>query len=364
MALETIALKNSNFYAPRFEVEIEGKKLAVDVSKQIISLEIEEKLDEGASFAFTMNDEFNMTTQEFRWLDDPLFKEGNKVSIKMGYGSDLYNMIIGKITRIEPSFFSGEVPTLTIRGEDLALDYLKKKTPERTFVDKKYSDIARTIASEAGLLPVVDETGKADHNTKKKNDESYLAFLKVLKDKAGVYQFDIDGRTMYFVKPGDSKKEILTLELKKDIISFRPSLKTTGLVTEVEVRGHNRNDPRNPIIGRAKIGSENIQEPGKKTGSQIAKERYGDVKKVISNLVVTSKEQAEAKAKSELNRASDGLIEGDGECIGLPQLRKGINIRLEKMGKRFSGKYYVKSTTHTIDDGGYRTRFTAKRNAI
>ncbi len=363
MGLEKIALANSNFYAPRFEIEIEDKKMPADILKEITSVKVEEKLNEGASFTFTMNDEFDMATQEFKWLDHELFKEGNKVAIKMGYSNNLYTMIMGKITRIDSSYFSGEIPSLTIGGDDLSLDYLKKKSPERAFVDKKYSDIARTIASEAGLLPVIDETGKADPVTRKKNDESYLAFLNEIKDKAGVFQFDIEGRTMKFVKPGDDQKEILTLELKKDIISFSSGLNSTRIVTEVEVRSNNMNDPKNPIIARAKTGSEKIQESGKKTASQLAKERYGEVKKVVTNMVVTSQEQGEAKALSELNKASDGLIQGNGECIGLPQLRKGVNIRLEKMGKRFSGKYYVISTTHTINESGYRTSFSVKRNA-
>jgi hypothetical protein len=366
LALEKISKETLNFYAPRFEVEIQDKKLAANISKQILNVEIDEKIDLGATFKFTMNDEFDLETQEFKWLDHPLFKEGNTVTIKMGYGANLNTMIMGKITKIEPSFFSGEIPTLTISGHDLSYDYLKKeRSGERTFVDKRYSDMARTIASEAGLLAVVDETGKSEPIVyRKDSDVSYYAFLEEIKTKAGCYQFDVDGKTMYFIKPGDDRKEILTLELKKDIISFSPTIKTTELVTEVEVRGHNPKDPKTPIIGRAILGSEKIQEPGKKTGSQIAKERYGSVKRVITNVVVTSKEHADAIAKCELNKASDSLIEGDGECIGIPQLRKGVNIRLEKMGVRFSGKYYVKRTTHTLNDSGYRTSFTVKRNAI
>ncbi len=69
-------------------------------------------------------------------------------------------------------------------------------------------------------------------------------------------------------------------------------------------------------------------------------------------------------ALAELNKASDSLIEGEGECIGIPQIRTGVTICLEKLGKRFSGKYYVKGTTHTINSSGYRTRFSVKRNAL
>lgn len=363
MALEKISKETLNFYSPRFEVEIENKKLAANISKSIMDVTVEEKLDEGASFRLTVHDEFDFETKEFKWLDHSLFNVGNKITIKIGYGSDLHTIVMGSVKSLEPSFFSGETPTFTVGGQDLSYDFIKRKSPERTFVDKAYSDIAQTIADEAGLLPVVDETNKYDPFIRKDNDESYFAFLERLAKKVD-YQFKMDGQTLYFVKPEDDKKEILTLELGKDIISFRPTFSTTRLCTEVEVRGHNPRDPNTPIVGSAKAGSERSQEPGKKTGSQIASERVGTIKKVITDEIVRSVDHANAIALAKLNEANDSLVTGDVECIGIPEVRTGVNIRLTKMGARFSGKYYVKSTTHTVNNSGYSVKFAVKRNAI
>ncbi|HXG31343.1 MAG TPA: hypothetical protein VNK81_06825 [Thermodesulfobacteriota bacterium] len=362
MALEKISKQTLDFYAPRFEVEINDQKLIANISKQIESVTVEEKLDEGVSFRFTMNDEFDLATQQFRWLDHQLFREGNRVTIKMGYANRLFPMVVGEITSLESSFFSGETTTLTVGGQDLSYDIVKRVSPERTFIDRTYGQIAGTIASQAGLLLVVDDPGRYEPVLRKSSDKSYYAFLEDLARKSG-REFSMEGQTMYFVKPRDDRREILTLELGKDIIGFRPTFRTTGLVTEVEVRGHNPRDPNTPIVGRATAGSERPQEPGRRTGSQIAEERHGSVRRVITNVVVNSVEHANAIAQSELNRASDTLIEGEGECIGIPQIRPGVSIRLERMGKKFSGKYYVKETTHTIDSSGYRTRFKAKRNS-
>jgi phage protein D len=363
MALEKISTETLNFYAPRFEVDIEGKKLPANILKVIIDFSVDEKIDEGASFKLTVHDEFDMIAQNFKWLDHMLFNVGNKITIKMGYMNDLYTLMMGNVTSLEPSFFAGETPTLIIGGQDLSYDYIKKTTPERTFVDKSYSDIARTIASEAGLLPVVNNTGIYSPSIRKNNGETYYVFLKRLADEVG-FQFSVEGQTMYFIKPKDEKKEITTLELGKDIISFRPALRTSGLVTEVEVRGHNPRNPTQPIIGTARAGSERTQESGRRTGSQIAMERNKNVRRVITNMIVNSVEHANSIAQAELNRASDSLIEGEVECIGIPQIRTGVNIRLEKVGTRFSGKYYVKATTHTINNNGYRTNFSVKRNAV
>jgi phage protein D len=363
MALEDMSSKTLNFYAPRYQVEIENKKLEANVSKAIIDLTIDEKIDEGANFKLTLHDEFDMNTKEFKWADHELFTVGNKITIKIGYGSDLHPMIMGNITGLEPSFFAGETPTLTIEGQDLSYDYMKRKSPERTFKEMTYSDIARTVADEAGLNPVVDDTDLDAPLLRKNNNESFFAFLDRLKERIG-YQFKIDGQSLYFIKPRDEETEMLTLALGKDIISFKPTLKTTGLLTEVEVRGTNPRDPSKPIIGKAQAGSERTQEKGKKTASQIAKERHGDQKKVITNISVNSEKHANAIAEAELNKASDTFLGGEVECIGIPQIRTGVSIKLEKMGTRFSGKYYVKATTHTLNSSGYKTRFSVKRNAL
>jgi phage protein D len=363
MVLEKLSQEMFNFYAPRFVVEIKEKKLAENISKAIINATINEKIDEGASFELTIHDEFDMNSQKFIWLDNELFNVGNQVTIKMGYGANLHTIFMGTIKALESSFFSGDTPTITIRGQDLSYDYIKRSAPERTFREKSYSDIARTIASEAGLNSEVEDTGKPEKHIRKNNNDTYYKFLTSLARKVG-FTFYIDRKTMYFIKPKDDKREIFNMELGKDLISFNPTLKDTQSYTEVIVRGHNTRDPGTPLIGRATAGSERGQEPQKRTASQVANSRSGLKTLVITNVVVNSVEHANAIALSKLNSASDTFIEGNGECIGLPQIRPGITIYFDKMGKWFTGKYYVKAATHTINESGYRTRFTVKRNAI
>ncbi len=362
MALEKLSPTTMNFYAPRFEVEINKSRLAANISKAIMDVTIDEKMGTGATFHFTVNDEFDVAKQQFKWLDHPLFAVGNTVSIKIGYGRDMQDMVMGRITSLEPSFFSGELPTIVIRGQDLSYDKIKRVRPEEPLTGS-YGEIAREIASDAQLEAVVDETPVFEPLIRKKNDETYLDILESMAAKVG-FTFIVDRRTMYFIKPRDDRKEILTLALGKDIISFSPRMNTTGLVTEVEVRGHNRKDPNTPIVGRAPAGSERTLEPGRKTASQFAADHYGEIKCVLAGKIVNSVEHANAIAQAELNRRSDTFIEGDVECIGIPQIRPGVTIKLEKVGQKFGGKYYVKETSHSIGNSGYRLSFKVKRNAL
>ena len=362
MALETISKETLNFYVPRFEIEINDQKLPSALAKAIIDVLVDEKIDVGASFTLTLNDEVDMTTQEFKWLDHELLDVGNDVTIKMGYGNTLHTILMGNIKNIEPSFFSGEVPTITISGQDLSFDYLKRSSPARSFDETSYSEVAKKLAEEAGLEFVGDEAPTQQSPIRKDNNEKYFRFLQSCAEQIG-FEFFVDRKKMHFITPRDDQTEILTLELGKDLISFRPRLNTTQLVSEVEVRGHNPRDPATPLIGRATTGSERTQESGRTPGSRVVEDRHRTEREVISGIVVESVEHANAIALSKLNRAADTLIVGDGACVGIPQIRPSATIKLEKMGRTFSGKYYVKGTTHTINSSGYRTQFSVKRNA-
>ncbi len=352
-----------DFYVPRFEIEIDDKKLDPVTSKAILDVKVEERIDEGASSTITIHDDFDLSSQKFKYLDNPIFDLNKKITINIGYGNNQHILFMGTIIRIEPSFFSGETPTLTVEGQDLSFNYLKRKTPAKKFDEKKYSDIAQKIASDAGLRSKVDETEEQVTPIQKNNNDSYFQFLKIIANEAKA-TFYIDRDTLYFVKSAANKKEILTLELGRDIISFRPTMNTTKLLTEVEVRWTNPDDPEKPFVGVVKAGDEGNIASGTKTGSQVAKEKVGTIKKVITCKTVGSMEHAKAIADAELNKANSTFIEGTGECVGIPQIRPGVMIGLKKIGCKFSGTYQVTGATHTMNDSGYRTQFSVRKTSV
>ncbi len=45
----------------------------------------------------------------------------------------------------------------------------------------------------------------------------------------------------------------------------------------------------------------------------------------------------------------------------MPGLRAGKRVSIVGLGTTFSGVYYLTSTTHTINEGGYTVRFEARR---
>lgn len=91
---------------------------------------------------------------------------------------------------------------------------------------------------------------------------------------------------------------------------------------------------------------------------------YGTVEKTITDQPVFSQQQADALAQSLFNKLSVGLVTGTAECIGLPEIRAGTCVLLQGLGKKFSQKYFVDRTTHTIDESGYKTSITLRGDVI
>ena len=81
---------------------------------------------------------------------------------------------------------------------------------------------------------------------------------------------------------------------------------------------------------------------------------------IITDRVVQSDAEALQAAKSELRNLAQGIVLAKGRTIGLPDLRTGVMLQINGLGKRFTGQYVVEETTHTIGDGGYTTDFTCR----
>ena len=103
---------------------------------------------------------------------------------------------------------------------------------------------------------------------------------------------------------------------------------------------------------------------GAKTGPTAANNVFGSSINTSVKRPVFSQAEADQIALGHLKNMALEYISGEGTCIGRTDLRAGKVIKLQGIGQRFSGNYYVTSTTHTcLPTQGYRTRFTVRRNA-
>ncbi len=348
-------------YAPHFEVDMNGRTLGAEVSKIISSITVEQDIDKTNNFRFVVQDEFN--DGRFKWLGDDLFKYGNNVTVKLGYVGNAPRMLEGRIQNIAPSFFTGSAPTFTVEGTDKAYKFLLEKSEPNEFKDKSDSQIVKAIAAMAKLKADVDTTTPTFPVKKKKGGESYLKFIQGLVSGNENFEFYLSGQSLFFKKAKKDKKAQFTCKWGEELINFTPTLNTSQAVSEVVVRSWDRTGKKK-IEVRVKAGEEKKQEKNKKAGSQIVKEIFGDVVKVITERPVRSEKEARRIALAELEKSSDSLVKGSGEIIGNPDIKPGICIYLDGLGKWFSGKYYVEKVSHVISGSGYRTKFDVRRNTL
>ena len=98
-------------------------------------------------------------------------------------------------------------------------------------------------------------------------ESDYDFIRKRLADRIG-YEFFVRNKQIYFRKPMDDTKEVLSLEWGKEILSFSPRMSTAKVVSKVTVRGHNQKDPSKPIVGVATISDLGFKEPEAKSGAE------------------------------------------------------------------------------------------------
>jgi phage protein D len=355
------AAVEARYYAPEFAVEINGRELAGEVSSVISSITIEQEIDKTNNFKFVVQDE--LRDGEFQWLGNDLFKYGNNVSIELGYVSNRPQMMEGQIQNISANFFTGTAPTFTVEGSDKAYKFLKANSDAKIFRKKTDSQIVKEVADMAHMESVIDDTKLINPIKRKRGGQNYFKFLTTLARANKGFEVSLSGRTLYFIEANKDKDAILSLKWGKELISFNPALNTSQAITEVIVRSWDRKGKKT-IEARIKAGQEKKQEGNKQLASQVAREIYGDVVKVITEQPVRSVDEAKRIAMAELEKGSDNFIKGSGETIGIPQLRPGVCIELEGLGDWFEGKYYVEKVVHTIDGSGYRTKFDVRKNTI
>lgn len=370
---------NLERYAPDFFIDIGGEPQP-GLKRSIMSLEIDESLESASMFTFNVNEGLDLKTKKFKWLDSKLLDpdSGEDIEIFLGYAGDpdqmIEPLITGRITALNPSFPSSGMPSLSVQGYDHSFCLQKSVIKDkRTFEkEKTYRDVAVTIAREQNLglgegleggesPSGVDTTIRPCEKIVQNSGESNYAFLRRLADRIG-NEFFIRNKKLYFRRPGDDSDEKLTLGWGREIISFSPRMSTAKVVSKVTVRGHNQRDPSKPIVGVATLSDLGFKEPGARSGAEAMKScQNKETESVESDFPVCSENDARSLARSLLTKANNSLIEGSCECIGIPDIRPGMNIRIENVGLRFSGRYYVKSVKHTLGDGGYTMSFDVRR---
>ena len=114
-------------YAPEYRLTINGAPQPPAVRGSVIRLSHQDGI------VGSDRVELTLANPNLRWLDDPLFRVDNSVTLALGYADrPLEHVFVGEITGVTPSFPSGGMPTLTVIAHDF-LERLTAGTKYRAF---------------------------------------------------------------------------------------------------------------------------------------------------------------------------------------------------------------------------------------
>ncbi|MGD2205798.1 MAG: hypothetical protein PVH17_03370 [Anaerolineae bacterium] len=374
-----------DFYVPAFEVKLKGKNLERAVIRDVLSVSYTDSLDKLDSCQLTLNN-WDAEKRDFKYIDAKLFDPGSEIELFMGYydRGGLTLMLRGTIVSLAPDFPAGGQPTLQVR----ALNQLYKlhfKQETQVFTDKTDSDIAQDVLdkimqdqnrqrSSSGLPSLNLELETRSANKMIEQPHSYIVIrneypIVFLMERARHNGYDMyveevaeNGSTvskLHFHPPDRGIPAAYQLVWGQSLIGFKPTLKTKEQVAKVTVRGWNPGQKKE-IVGEATWDDLHVR--GLPSAEEMAAvdSALAGSEETIADEPIESEAEAKEKAKDYLQRLANSLVTGSGSTVGLPELRAGRPVYIRGLGKRFSGRYLVTSSTHAISDSGYTTQFDAR----
>jgi uncharacterized protein len=374
MKLAELSSQYHDFYAPSYVVRLDGSDLMSDHLVAVSQVEVDLKLGAASTFSFTITDCYSHEAHAFQTGSGgdllELLAFGARVKIFMGYrdSQSMPLMLTGLVTGITTDFPESGSPELSVSGMDngflLTLGKNSKTWPKQTD-----SAVASAIAASYHLATVIEETPE-ERPQIVQNQTSDWDFLKTLADRnannrKAKYELFIDESSqLHFASRNNAASDVVELVYGQGLLSFKPEANLASQVSRVEVYSWDRPNAR-PIVGVARAGEESGRS-GRSAGQALEK-LVSDPKKQPTLRIrqpVFTQSEANQRARAVFDERASKFLTGEGECIGLPDLRPDRNVKLSELADRFSKTYYLQETTHKIDSNGYRTRFKVEETHL
>jgi len=378
-----------DFYVPAFRVRVRGREV-LQAEYDVLSVTYTDSDNDMDSFDLTINnwdpDGNGPGHGWFKYSDTDVFDPWQEVELSMGYfrnGNDeLESMLVGEIVRMTPNFPESGTSTMTVHCVNL-LQRFRISQITRDYFQKQDSWIARDLVQSIAKdirqkIPALDLQVDDFEISLNLGNENPIEHLNVHQQYAVNFLYsrsreigydiwldeDTSGArrvvTFHYAPSKYTLKPTYVLEWGKSLMSFQPSFATGNQPDQVIVRYWNPKTKQKfeGTATRADLVQDGVIDPTADFG--VKQGPLSKKTELVTNLVVQSDDEAKTAAKRRLRILAQGLIEGKGKTVGLPDLRSGNKIRIVGLG-RYDGFYHVTSTTHTIGDNGYTTDFSARK---
>ncbi|MFF4704648.1 VgrG-related protein [Streptomyces sp. NPDC001288] len=284
----------------------------------------------------------------------------------------------GEVTALEGDYYDLSMVTV-VRAYDQG-HRLQRRSRTRTFVNMTDAEIARRIVREVGLRPGRIEPTRARHTHLAQMNQTDWDFLSWRCRETG-FEFGFDEGSFYF-RPATSTSAAspaATLELQRNLRSFRPRVTAANLADSAEVRVW---DPLRAevvsvvgpvteetvrLTGASATAAADAVDTGVRTQPpRAATGSFGPAPaqgaRVLGDTApaqgVALGAASQEALHGTLRHMADSFAEAQASAWGDPALRAGATVRVTSAPAPFSGLWTVAAAQHMYDvsDRAYITR--------
>jgi uncharacterized protein involved in type VI secretion and phage assembly len=335
------------------DIAIEGSKLAADVDAEIESVVVTDRLTMADTFVIIFRDPAKDI------LTRAGCEIGKRVTISTASASEdaPATLIDGEITSIEADY-----DNLGARAITRGYDYSHRLTAGRrsqVYNDAKFSDVARTIATDAGLDADVDESSGTHEHVIQAN-QSDFDFLKGLASQIN-YDCRVEGKTLAFKRKTDAasgpgagdylSERPVQLVWNHNLLEFRGRVSAVAQVAEVKVRGWDVKEKK-AIIGKADANATNATL--ELTPKDLA-DKVGGKTLTVVDRPIASQEAADALAGAKAEQVGSAAFEATFIALGSAELKAGVAVSVSGVDAALEGNWVVTTSRHEFGNGSYRT---------
>lgn len=270
-------------------------------------------------------------------------------------------LFTGEVLAVESSVTRDE-PFVLVRAAN-RLHRLSAESKTRTFTDRTLVSIVATIAAEHGLnadLTTVPDTAYGEVHQANQTD---LDFLLERAAEVGA-DVTVDGRTLRFRSLGRDEPSLRATPGPLgdiQIACLLPRLSASSSVQGVVVTGTHP-ETGEVIVGRAFA-------PTILLGDDGSREPFGRVLEVNADRPIVSVDDANARARSLLEKLLTQRISAEALTSGDPRISVGRFVEVEGLDVEFEGAYYVAGVSHRFtrpdeSHGGYTTVLRVRRSDL
>ena len=238
-------MPENNELTSQLKIKIDGTEVQRDMMSNLVSVMV----DQHAYLPAMVN--IALFDSDFEILDKGPFDLTKEIEVLAERGnSQNVTLFKGEITALEQDYQEGMIAQLNVQGYDKS-HRLFRETKSEAHLNKKDSDLASSIARNAGLSTQIDTTSTVyDHIFQ--DNQTDLEFLKQRAWRIGYECFVEEGK-LYFRKPPTTGRATVELTWGDDLQTFRPRMGLAEQVDEVMVQGWDEKQLK-AIVGQARNG--------------------------------------------------------------------------------------------------------------